>query len=118
MKQLVLVLGLLCATALQSSLAADSPVAPAPEAAAAASAAISPSNAASSAAKDTPSAPAKSAPTGPLRVQVVTSMGNFTIELQPERAPLTVAQFLKYVDQGQYSGTLFHRVIPNFVIQG
>jgi cyclophilin family peptidyl-prolyl cis-trans isomerase len=45
-------------------------------------------------------------------------MGNFTIELNAERAPLTVAHFLKYVDQGQYSGTIFHRVIPNFVIQG
>jgi cyclophilin family peptidyl-prolyl cis-trans isomerase len=49
---------------------------------------------------------------------VVTSMGSFTIELNAERAPLTVAHFLKYVDQGQYSGTIFHRVIPNFVIQG
>ena len=64
------------------------------------------------------SAPAKAAPTGPIQVQVVTSQGNFTIELLPERAPLTVAQFLKYVDQGHYSGTIFHRVIPNFVIQG
>ncbi|HEX4242908.1 MAG TPA: peptidylprolyl isomerase [Steroidobacteraceae bacterium] len=45
-------------------------------------------------------------------------MGSFTIELNAERAPLTVAHFLKYVDQGQYSGTIFHRVIPNFVIQG
>ena len=45
-------------------------------------------------------------------------MGNFTIELNAERAPLTVAQFLKYVDQGFYSGTIFHRAIPNFVIQG
>ncbi len=45
-------------------------------------------------------------------------MGNFTIELNAERAPLTVAHILKYVDQGQYSGTIFHRVIANFVIQG
>jgi cyclophilin family peptidyl-prolyl cis-trans isomerase len=52
------------------------------------------------------------------RVQVVTSLGNFTIELNAERAPLTVANFLKYVDQGQYSGTIFHRVVANFVIQG
>jgi cyclophilin family peptidyl-prolyl cis-trans isomerase len=51
-------------------------------------------------------------------VQVVTSMGNFTLELNAERAPLTVAHFLKYVDQGHYTGTTFHRVIPNFVIQG
>ena len=59
-----------------------------------------------------------SAPGAPPKVQVFTSMGNFTIELNPERAPLTVANFLKYVDQGQYSGTLFHRVVANFVIQG
>jgi cyclophilin family peptidyl-prolyl cis-trans isomerase len=51
-------------------------------------------------------------------VQVVTSMGNFTIELNSERAPLTVAQFLKYVDQGFYSGTIIHRAIANFVVQG
>jgi cyclophilin family peptidyl-prolyl cis-trans isomerase len=49
---------------------------------------------------------------------VATSVGSFTLELNAERAPLTVAHFLKYVDQGQYSGTLFHRVIANFVIQG
>ena len=66
-------------------------------------------------------APADAAP-GPKApasyVQVVTSMGNFTIELNPERAPITVAQFLKYVDQGFYSGTVFHRAIPSFIIQG
>ena len=49
---------------------------------------------------------------------MVTSLGSFTIELNSERAPLTVAHFLKYVDQGQYSGTTFHRVVANFVIQG
>ena len=49
---------------------------------------------------------------------MVTSLGSLTIELNAERAPLTVAQFLKYVDQGFYSGTIFHRAIPNFVIQG
>jgi peptidyl-prolyl cis-trans isomerase A (cyclophilin A) len=61
-------------------------------------------------------APAKKAQA--MWVQVVTNMGNFTIELNPERAPITVAQFLKYVDQGFYSGTVFHRAIPNFIIQG
>ena len=45
-------------------------------------------------------------------------MGNFTIELNAERAPLTVAHILKYVDQGHYNGTIFHRVIAIFVIQG
>jgi peptidyl-prolyl cis-trans isomerase A (cyclophilin A) len=55
---------------------------------------------------------------GPPLVQVVTSLGNFTIELNEERAPLTVASFLNYVDDGQYSGTIFHRVVASFVIQG
>ena len=66
-------------------------------------------------------APADTAPvpkTALTYVQVVTSMGNFTIELNAERAPITVAQFLKYVDQGFYSGTVFHRAIPGFIIQG
>ena len=49
---------------------------------------------------------------------MVTSLGNFTIELNEERAPLTVANFLKYVDEGQYSGTIFHRVIQSFIVQG
>jgi len=51
-------------------------------------------------------------------VEVHTSMGNFTIELFADRAPLTVANFLKYVDRGQYTNTLFQRVVANFVIQG
>ena len=66
-------------------------------------------------------APADAAPApkaAAMYVQVVTSMGNFTIELSAERAPITVAQFLKYVDQGFYSGTVFHRAIPSFIIQG
>ena len=66
-----------------------------------------------------PAAPAvQPKPTSTVLVQVATSMGNFTLELNAERAPLTVAHFLKYVDQGHYTGTIFHRVIPNFVIQG
>ena len=73
----------------------------------------------SGAAAEPPAAAAKSAATTvPVQVQVQTSLGNFTIELLPERAPLTVAHFLKYVDEGYYSGTIFHRVVPNFVIQG
>ena len=47
-----------------------------------------------------------------------TNMGSFTLELNPEKAPKTVANFLTYVDEGFYDNTLFHRVIPNFVIQG
>ncbi|MBK7250135.1 MAG: peptidylprolyl isomerase [Gammaproteobacteria bacterium] len=52
------------------------------------------------------------------RVRVTTSMGAFVIELDPKRAPLTVENFLGYVRDGHYSGTLFHRVVANFVIQG
>jgi len=47
-----------------------------------------------------------------------TSMGAFTIELYPAEAPVTVENFLQYVDDGFFDGTIFHRVIPNFVIQG
>ncbi|HWW28951.1 MAG TPA: peptidylprolyl isomerase [Steroidobacteraceae bacterium] len=68
---------------------------------------------------DTPPAPAAKPAVTSLspQLQVVTSMGNFTIELNPERAPLTVAHFLSYVDQGYYSNTIFHRVVQSFVIQ-
>ena len=47
-----------------------------------------------------------------------TTLGSITIELHPEKAPETVANFLKYVDAGYYNGTIFHRVIPGFMIQG
>ncbi len=51
-------------------------------------------------------------------VRVNTNMGSFVIELRPDRAPLTVANFLRYVHDGFYTNTLFHRVVANFVIQG
>ncbi len=51
-------------------------------------------------------------------VRVTTDMGSFTIELDPERAPLTVANFLRYVKEGFYTNTLFHRVVSGFVVQG
>ena len=47
-----------------------------------------------------------------------TSMGNFTLELLADDAPVTVENFLKYVDDGHYDGTIFHRVIPGFMVQG
>jgi peptidyl-prolyl cis-trans isomerase A (cyclophilin A) len=47
-----------------------------------------------------------------------TSMGNIRVELDPQKAPQTVANFIAYVKSGQYSGTVFHRVIPGFMIQG
>jgi cyclophilin family peptidyl-prolyl cis-trans isomerase len=47
-----------------------------------------------------------------------TTMGSFTLELYPDKAPKTVTNFLTYVDEGFYDNTIFHRVIPDFVIQG
>lgn len=58
------------------------------------------------------------APSGNPSVDVVTSMGTFRIELFPDRAPVTVANFLRYVDEDFYAGTIFHRVIQGVLIHG
>jgi cyclophilin family peptidyl-prolyl cis-trans isomerase len=55
---------------------------------------------------------------GPATVKLQTSMGDIVIQLDEEKAPLTTANFLNYVKNGFYDGTIFHRVIPNFMIQG
>lgn len=52
------------------------------------------------------------------QVVVETNQGSFTIELFADKAPATVKNFLDYVDAGFYTGTIFHRVIPGFMIQG
>jgi peptidyl-prolyl cis-trans isomerase B (cyclophilin B) len=52
------------------------------------------------------------------QVVLQTSMGDIVIELYPQQAPKTVANFLRYVDDGFYDGTIFHRVIDGFMIQG
>ncbi|MFA7436802.1 peptidylprolyl isomerase [Castellaniella sp.] len=52
------------------------------------------------------------------KVQLTTNKGNLLIELNPEKAPVTVENFLTYVKEGFYDGTVFHRVIDNFMIQG
>jgi len=52
------------------------------------------------------------------RVKLETSEGNIILELDITRAPLTVLNFLKHVNSGYYDGTIFHRVIKNFMIQG
>jgi cyclophilin family peptidyl-prolyl cis-trans isomerase len=93
MKQLLLTLALLGIACVHPSIAAE--------------------KAADPKAPPTPAAAAYSP-----QLQVFTSMGNFTIELNPERAPLTVANILAYVDSGHYTNTLIHRVLANFVIQG
>ena len=51
-------------------------------------------------------------------VKMETSMGDITLELDAERAPDTVANFVEYANSGFYDGTIFHRVIENFMIQG
>ena len=60
---------------------------------------------------------AESADTRP-RVRMNTSLGEIVLQLNAERAPKTVANFLRYVEAGFYSGTIFHRVIDGFMIQG
>ena len=52
------------------------------------------------------------------QVKFATSAGDFVVELYPDKAPKTVDNFLQYVRDKHYDGTLFHRVIPNFMIQG
>jgi cyclophilin family peptidyl-prolyl cis-trans isomerase len=52
------------------------------------------------------------------KIKLTTSLGVIVMELEPDAAPKTVENFLKYVKKGQYKGTIFHRVIPGFMIQG
>jgi peptidyl-prolyl cis-trans isomerase B (cyclophilin B) len=52
------------------------------------------------------------------QVKLETSMGDIVIELNQEKAPNTVANFISYVEDGFYNGTIFHRVIENFMVQG
>lgn len=52
------------------------------------------------------------------KVQIVTSMGVIIVELNRVKAPITVDNFLEYVVKGEYNNTIFHRVVPEFVVQG
>ncbi|MBK7719168.1 MAG: peptidyl-prolyl cis-trans isomerase [Simplicispira sp.] len=52
------------------------------------------------------------------KVKLATSMGDIVVQLNPEKAPKTVANFLQYVREKHYNGTIFHRVIDGFMIQG
>ncbi len=73
---------------------------------------------AAAAPKKTENAAPKKAENAAPRVRLETSMGNIVIELNEKAAPVTVKNFLGYVQAGFYNGTIFHRVIPNFMIQG
>ncbi|WP_055449830.1 peptidylprolyl isomerase [Thiomonas bhubaneswarensis] len=65
-----------------------------------------------------PAVQAAETPTAQPKVEFVTTMGKFVVQLDPARAPKTVANFLDYVKSGFYKGTIFHRVIPGFMVQG
>src|SRR5688572_13743101 len=67
-------------------------------------------------AESVPVQPAAPAVPGP-RVLFQTSMGDITMELNPERAPISAANFLRYVNEGHFDGTIIYRVVPGFVIQ-
>lgn len=54
----------------------------------------------------------------PVKVKLTTSMGAITLELNSEKAPISAENFVKYVESGHYNGTIFHRVIGTFMIQG
>ena len=62
--------------------------------------------------------PTKPVVTGPTKVKLQTTMGDITIELYEQKSPITCANFLAYVKQGFFDGTVFHRVRPKFMIQG
>lgn len=55
---------------------------------------------------------------GKPQVTLATTLGDIVIELEPDKAPITTANFLEYLDERFYDGTVFHRVVPGFVIQG
>ena len=66
----------------------------------------------------TPETPPAASQEPPPRVALQTSMGQIVLELNRERAPLTVANFLRYVMEGHFNNTVIYRVVPRFVIQG
>ena len=69
-------------------------------------------------AKKAPEAPANEADKTASKVLIKTNLGEMTVELYPDKAPKTVENFLAYVNAKFYDGTVFHRVIDNFMIQG
>jgi len=74
-------------------------------------------SAAAVARQDPNTPPAKEKPANPV-VKIATSMGEIVVELDAEKAPISVANFMVYTKDGFYNGTIFHRVIKNFMIQG
>jgi peptidyl-prolyl cis-trans isomerase B (cyclophilin B) len=119
-------LAVFAAGPLAGACAAPPPSAAAPESATDPAAAATSETSAASETAATPETaaapPTTAAPEAPMtdqpRVQLQTSHGTIVLALDPARAPKTVASFLGYVRDGFYDGTVFHRVIPGFMIQG
>lgn len=82
--------------------------------------AVAQQTSAPAAAKPATAKPAAEAPAPAAAPKVLfkTTMGDFTVELNPEKAPKSVDNFLEYVKSGFYDGTAFHRVVDNFMVQG
>src|SRR5262245_9207554 len=88
-----------------------------PTAHAASHAPAPPANEAGSSAAATHAKPAENLPKNPV-VVLDTSMGTIKIQLDSEKAPISTKNFVDYVESGHYNGTIFHRIIPDFMIQG
>ena len=95
---------------------AEKPAAPAPAPAAPAATPAAPTTPATPAAPAAPAAPTADAKVA--FVKMTTNKGDIIIELDRVKAPISTENFLKYVNKGQYNGTVFHRVIKDFMIQG
>jgi cyclophilin family peptidyl-prolyl cis-trans isomerase len=95
---------------------AEKPATPAPAPAAPAATPAAPTTPAAPAAPTTPAAPTADAKVA--FVKMTTNKGDIIIELDRVKAPISTENFLKYVNKGQYNGTVFHRVIKDFMIQG
>ncbi len=110
---LILMLAASCSISLAQSTTAPAPVQPKP---------TEPATTKTPPATSTaPAATTPAAPTEQAKLQYAefkTSAGTFVLELNYEKAPISTVNFMKYVDKGFYDGTVFHRVIPDFMIQG
>lgn len=65
-----------------------------------------------------PAASGDPLPSSPVHIRMVTTAGDIDLELDPGRAPIGVANFLRYARRGDYGGTIIHRTVPGFVVQG
>jgi peptidyl-prolyl cis-trans isomerase A (cyclophilin A)/peptidyl-prolyl cis-trans isomerase B (cyclophilin B) len=115
LKRLLFALALLAAPALGFAQATP-PATTTPKPAAAKTAKAKP--AAKTPAKTAEKPAAAETPAGPPKVLIKTSLGDITAELYPDKAPKSVENFLTYVKSGFYDGTIFHRVIESFMVQG